>query len=118
MVHGLRVMFLLSLILCSGIALGQEVCTEQQKLLASDAAAGDQLGWTVGISGDTAIVGTRYDDDAGSNSGSAYVFQRNEGGADNWGEVKKLTASDAAASGRPGSSSRQRAPSTPSSPSS
>ncbi len=30
-------------------------------------------------------------------SGSAYVFERNFGGTDNWGERAKLTASDAAA---------------------
>ena len=30
-------------------------------------------------------------------SGSAYVFGRNEGGADNWGQAKKLLASDGAA---------------------
>jgi hypothetical protein len=66
-------------------------------LVASDAAADDELGVSVGISGDTAIVGSNRNDDAGTDSGSAYVFGRDEGGADNWGEVKKLTASDAAA---------------------
>jgi len=30
--------------------------------------------------------------------GAAYVFDRNQGGADNWGEVTKLTASDGAES--------------------
>ena len=29
-------------------------------------------------------------------SGSAYIFDRNEGGTDNWGEVKNITASDGA----------------------
>ena len=67
------------------------------KLTASDAAAGDQFGHSVSISGDTVVVGAYADDDAGSDSGSAYVFERNAGGADNWGQVAKLTAADAAA---------------------
>ena len=68
---------------------------EVKKLTASDGAAFDQFGFSVSISGDTAIVGA-YSDDLGTsvNSGSAYVFKRNEGGAGTWGEVKKLTASD------------------------
>ena len=70
---------------------------EVKKLTASDAATSDQFGFSVSVSGDTAIVGARNDSDAGSQSGSAYSFSRNSGGADNWGEVKKLTASDAAA---------------------
>ena len=67
------------------------------KLLASDAEANDVFGWSVALSGDTLVVGA-YGEDAGGNAaGAAYVFGRDEGGADNWGEVKKLTASDAQA---------------------
>jgi len=70
----------------------------QTKIItASDSAAGDEFGSSVALSGDTALVGAYFDDDDGANSGSAYIFERNDGGADNWGEVKKLTASDAAA---------------------
>ena len=29
------------------------------------------------------------------NCGAVYLFERNQGGADNWGQVKKLIASDA-----------------------
>ena len=72
---------------------------EVRKLLASDAQAGDRFGWSVAISGDTAVVGALWENAVGGNpfsaAGAAYVLQRNEGGADNWGEVKKLTASDA-----------------------
>ncbi|MFQ5630494.1 MAG: FG-GAP repeat protein, partial [bacterium] len=50
---------------------------------------------SVSISGDDIVIGADGDDDAGNASGSAYVFNRNQGGADNWGEVAKLTASDA-----------------------
>ncbi|MGE0128251.1 MAG: putative Ig domain-containing protein [Blastocatellales bacterium] len=69
------------------------VWSQQQKLTASDAAADDWFGWSVGISGETIVVGALFDDDAGGNSGSAYVFMRT--GAV-WSQQQKLTASDAA----------------------
>jgi hypothetical protein len=70
------------------------VWTLQQKLTASDGAAGDNLGWSVGISGDTAIVGATADDvGANANQGSAYAFVRS-GGV--WTQQQKLTASDGA----------------------
>lgn len=65
-----------------------------KKLTASDGAAADLFGHAVSISGDTIVVGALYDDDKGTDSGAAYVFERNQGGPDNWGEVKKLTALD------------------------
>jgi hypothetical protein len=49
--------------------------TETRKLLASDGTIGDDLGYTVAIGDDTAIVGAPGDDENGSSSGSAYVFQ-------------------------------------------
>ncbi len=64
------------------------------KLTASDAAAGDQFGDEVSISGDRAVIGADGDDDGGSSSGSAYVYHRT-GGV--WQQVAKLTAADAAA---------------------
>ncbi len=67
---------------------------EATKLTASDAFGGDWFGYFVDISGDTLIVGALFDD-APNNSGAAYVFERNLGGADNWGEAAKLKASDA-----------------------
>jgi len=67
------------------------------KLLLNDGAADDLFGYSVAISGDTAIVGAYLDDDDGSTSGSASIFQRDFGGPNNWGQVVKLTASDAAA---------------------
>ncbi len=70
---------------------------EAKKLTASDGAADDRFGNSVSISGNTAIVGAPQNDDNGNDSGSAYIFSRDQGGADNWGEVKKLTSSDGAA---------------------
>lgn len=66
---------------------------EKAKLIASDGAEGDRFGWEVRVAGDTAIVGSPLDDDAGSKSGSAYVFVRNADGT--WTEQAKLTAGDA-----------------------
>ena len=70
---------------------------EVKKLIASDAQGGDRFGFAVAISGDKVIVGARFEDggsgDPISNAGAAYVFERDQGGADNWGEVKKLVAS-------------------------
>jgi hypothetical protein len=42
-----------------------------------NAAATDNFGLSVSVSGDTAIVGAFLDDDAGTASGSAYVFRIN-----------------------------------------
>ncbi|WP_415407100.1 FG-GAP repeat protein [Sulfurovum sp. CS9] len=63
--------------------------TETIKLTASDAAAGNQFGWSVSLSGDTAVVGARYDDDGGAFSGSVYVFFRS---GTIWSQQAKLTA--------------------------
>ena len=70
---------------------------EVKKITASDVEAGDFFGWSVSVSGDTLAVGGYGEDTGGSRAGAAYVFQRDEGGVDNWGEVKKLIASDAEA---------------------
>jgi hypothetical protein len=66
--------------------------TQEQKLVPGDAAAGDQNGWSVAIQGDTALVGAPTDDDAGSNSGAAYVFVRT---GPTWTQQQKLVAPDA-----------------------
>jgi len=43
------------------------------------------------------LVGAPYNADAGDNTGAAYIFERNAGGTSAWGEIAKLTASNAAA---------------------
>ncbi|MCX7029385.1 MAG: FG-GAP repeat protein, partial [Spirochaetes bacterium] len=67
---------------------------QQDKLMASDGAGGEEFGNSVSISGDYAIVGACYDNDQGTSSGSAYIFVRN--GTD-WTEQDKLLPSDGAA---------------------
>lgn len=50
--------------------------TETVKLTAPDGAAEDRFGWSVSISGSDVIVGAVFDDDKGSDSGSAYMFRK------------------------------------------
>ncbi len=68
-----------------------------RKRKASDGAADDKFGWSVAISGDTVVVGANRDNDNGDESGSAYIFGRDQGGPNNWGEVQKMLPSDGAA---------------------
>ena len=71
---------------------------EDVKILGSDApnSVGASFGWSSSISGDYVIVSGHTNGDAGKHSGSAYIFKLNRGGTENWGEVIKLTAFDAA----------------------
>ncbi|HEV8682428.1 MAG TPA: FG-GAP repeat protein [Actinomycetota bacterium] len=51
--------------------------TEEQKLLASDGASLDEFGFSVAVSGGTALVGAPFDDnDNGVGAGSAYLYAR------------------------------------------
>ena len=68
--------------------------TEQAKLMASDAQAGDWFGYSVAVSGDTVVVGAYYEDSGGSDAGAAYVFVRN---GTSWSQQGKLVAGDAQA---------------------
>jgi hypothetical protein len=69
--------------------------SQQAKLTAGDGAVSDQFGYSVAVSGDTAVVGARFDDiGANTDQGSAYVFTRS---GTTWSEQAKLTAGDGAA---------------------
>jgi len=68
--------------------------SHQVKLTASDGAVGDEFGYSVAISGDTAVVGAPRDDDKGDDAGSVYVFTRT---GITWSQQTKLAASDGAA---------------------
>lgn len=67
----------------------------QQKLVANDGVAEDFFGYSVALSGDTAVVGSFKDDDQilGVDAGSAYVFTRSD---KIWRQQAKLTAIDGA----------------------
>ncbi len=68
---------------------------ESVKLLAEDGIGFERFGEMVAIDGETIIVGAPDQDDMGAKSGAIYVFQRDEGGPDQWGQVAKITATDA-----------------------
>ena len=64
----------------------------QQELTASDSATGDFLGYSVSVSGDTALVGAMNKNSA---QGAAYVFMLS---GTVWSQQQELTASDGSAS--------------------
>jgi len=67
------------------------VWAQQQKLVASDAAANDRGGWSVGLSGDTLLVGAHQHDEPQSASGAVYLFRRSGG---TWREEAELNPTD------------------------
>ncbi len=67
------------------------VWEEEAKLLASDGTGGDGFGISVAISGTTAVIGALGDDDNGTDSGSAYLFDTTTGQ-----QLFKLLADDGA----------------------
>ncbi len=82
-------------ILIGSVALDQALAvTEDFKLTASDGSENDYLGYSLSVDEDVLVVGAFGDDDAGEDSGSAYVFRFD---GTNWVEEAKITAPDAAA---------------------
>jgi hypothetical protein len=75
----------------------------QAKLMAADGAKTDIFGVRVALSGDTALISARRDDDdvMGADAGSAYVFTRTK---NVWHQQAKLTAPDGAEDDRFGRS--------------
>jgi hypothetical protein len=76
----------MALALLCPLTLAQEI-----KLLPSDGATSDYFGYSVAISGTTAIVGAYGDGDNGGYSGSAYLFDTTTGT-----QIAKLLPSDGA----------------------
>ena len=55
------------------------------------------FGQSVAIDGDTAVIGAMRDEDKDSEihgTGSIYIFERDRGGADNWGLTKEIVPPD------------------------
>ena len=76
-------------------ASGWANATQTAELTASNGAAGDYLGFSVAISGNTIVAGAPY---AGPNAGqgAAYVFVKPAGGWESRTQTAELTASDGA----------------------
>ncbi|MBK6996630.1 MAG: HYR domain-containing protein [Lewinellaceae bacterium] len=66
-------------------------------VFAGDANATDNFGTSVALDGERLLVGAKLNDETANNAGAAYVFYRNLGGADNWGQSAKLLATTGAA---------------------
>lgn len=60
------------------------------KLTAGDPEAFSGFGKDVAISGNFAMVGALDHNNAGSDQGAVYIFERNTGGANNWGQYAKI----------------------------
>jgi len=88
---------ILFLVIIIGCLNAQNNYDIETKLLANDGAVDDYFGAYVSISGNTAIMSAYLDDDNGSNSGSAYIYQFD---GNNWHQSQKLTPSDGAAEHR------------------
>ncbi len=77
---------------------GPSVWSEEQKIVGTSAATDDNFGWSVGISGDYAIIGTPRDalSAAGgmilTEAGTATIFKKSTTG--NWSQMQILNASD------------------------
>ncbi len=73
-----------------------------KRIVASDPGEGCLFGYFVSIDGNTLVVSTPFepDDENGSNplsmAGAAYIYNKDQGGTGNWGQVKKIAASDRA----------------------
>src|SRR6202023_4404347 len=63
--------------------------TQAKETTASDGAQNDLFGYSVGISGDTVVIGAENKNNL---VGSVYIFERNQGGAESWGQVKAIPA--------------------------
>ena len=83
---------------------GQDAWGLARKISPPDGKATALFGTSIDLSGVFLAVGAANDDPVNNGSGSAYVFGRNTGGADNWGLVKKLVATDRTALAAFGSS--------------
>ena len=75
--------------------------TQQAELTASDGATSDQFGWSVAVSGSTALAGAPSHWVGSNRLGAAYVFLQS---GTTWGQQAELTSSGGAANDGFGSS--------------
>ena len=68
--------------------------SQQTKLLSSDLQTGDELGYSVAIDGDTAVVSARKEAAGGTYAGAIYIFTRS---GTTWSQQAKVVSSDLAA---------------------
>jgi len=92
--HTLLLSFLMLWLATLAPASGHNSDVSHRKWLASDGQAGDLFGYSVSLSGRTAVIGAHQTDtQQGIDAGAVYVFREHQGC---WLEEAKLTASDGA----------------------
>jgi hypothetical protein len=62
--------------------------THEAKLVPADVAANDKFGTALDLAGSLIIVGSHWDDDAGNDAGSAYIYRHSV--IDGWVQEQKL----------------------------
>jgi FG-GAP repeat len=70
---------------------GTDTWGQVKKLLPSAGQFADGFGSSVAIANDTVALGKDSSDRGGQTKAFVSIFERNEGGADAWGETKKLS---------------------------
>lgn len=90
--------FALPIVMALALALPAWAQVTEHKLTASDGATEDQFGYSVSLADDRALMGAYGNDDLCTDSGSAYVYERQGDGS--WLELAELTASDGAVGDR------------------
>ncbi|NJP04963.1 MAG: hypothetical protein HC837_04710 [Chloroflexaceae bacterium] len=78
-----------------------ELWQQQPQISVGDSTATSGFGYAIAMDDTTLVVGAFWQDVQDNvNQGAAYIFERNAGGADAWGQTAMLTASDGAAEDR------------------
>jgi len=68
-----------------------DIWNQIKRIVPSDSIQATDFSQSLDLNGDNAIIGAVNTD---NEKGAAYIFNRNYGGENNWGEVAKLTASN------------------------
>ena len=68
-----------------------DIWNEVKRIVPSDSLQATDFSISLDLDGDNAIIGAI---DADNEKGAAYIFNRNYGGENNWGEIAKLTPSN------------------------
>ncbi len=63
---------------------------ETARILAEDSTSANYFGYAVDVDGDRLLVGAPWDGETVIRGGAGYVFERDRGGAENWGQVAKI----------------------------
>lgn len=88
---------------------GTGMWNEVKRLTPSSFGPGSGYGSSIDLKGDLVVVGAPFDDEPldnedPTNEGAVYVYDRNKGGPNNWGELVKFKPSDISTGDRFGES--------------